>query len=724
MGILLPILMCFLTIGAAVAGFAAWVASDLDSRSMERQRSMVEHVLSSQLIDLSHDQESLAVWDDAVVATKAPDLEWLAQNYGEWSYNFNGHDRVMVLGSDNAPIYAGSQGLDVAPGPVADDIANLAPLISSLRVQLRSDDQTYLQSGRSGEVPRIADFSVIDGTPAIVSIMPIVTDSGELVQVPGQEPLLVSVQLLDDEFAERLIARYLIGDGQFVRRPTASGAASYPLINGPGRIIAFFEWQPDRPGERFVARTAPALALAFALATIVMLWLVHRLWRSTMELQAGRLTAQYQASHDSLTGLPNRSRFDEVLGRTMMARRPYDQGVALLMLDLDRFKQVNDTLGHQSGDDLIRAVSQRLTTLMAPEDMLARLGGDEFGVIHFSKRGLAGHLELSQRMIDAVGKPFEILGSEAFVGVSIGIVVIGTSDSDRREITRKADIALYEAKSTGRNRAVVYEDTMDELLQNRHTIEAELREALRRDDQLSVAFQPLFSREGGSVRGAEALARWTHPTLGIVSPARFVPVAETTGLIEALGEFVLREACQLGARHPGMTIAVNISPAQLRNPKFPERLFDMLLETGMAPSDLEVEITESILLDDEQVATAALRTFRDAGIRIALDDFGTGYSSLNYLKRYPVDCIKIDRSFVSQLEDGNVSVAIVQAMVTLAHALNIEVTAEGVETDEQRRILTQLGCNTFQGFLFSAPVALGELEAIFARTQTAKAHVA
>lgn len=724
MGILLPILLCFVVIGAAVAGFVAWVASDFDSNSLERQRSMVDHVLSSQLLDLSHDQESLAVWDDAVVAAIAIDLEWMAQNYGQWSLNFNGHDRIFVLDGTDAPVYAGNQGRDVYHGLVADDVAGLSPLIARLRDQLRRDGQTYLRSGRSSEVPRIADFAVIDGWPAIVGIMPIVTSSGELLQVPGEEPLLVSVQLLDDDFADRLIARYLIGDGRFLRRPTARDAASYPLIDGSGRIIAFFEWQPDRPGERFVVRTAPALALAFAFASIVMLWLAHRLWRSSTALQAGRIAAQHQANHDPLTGLPNRTRFDEVLGRTMMARRSYSEGVALLMLDLDRFKQVNDTLGHQSGDDLIRAVSQRLATLIEPQDMLARLGGDEFGVIHFSKRGLAGHLDLSQRIIDAVGKPFEIFGSEAFVGVSIGVVVIGEGDADRREITRKADIALYEAKSSGRNRAIVYEDTMDELLQNRHTIEAELRDALRRNDQLSVAFQPLFSREAGKVRGAEALARWTHPTLGKVSPAHFVPVAESTGLIETLGEFVLREACKLGANHPGMTIAVNISPAQLRNPKFPERLFDMLLETGMAPANLELEITESILLDDEQVAAASLRTFRDAGIRIALDDFGTGYSSLNYLKRYPVDCIKIDRSFVSQLEDGSVSVAIVQAMVTLAHALEIEVTAEGVETEEQRRILAQLGCNTFQGFLLSAPVSSREIEAFFTQAATAQSRVA
>ncbi len=368
------------------------------------------------------------------------------------------------------------------------------------------------------------------------------------------------------------------------------------------------------------------------------------------------------------------------------------------MLDLDRFKQINDTLGHQAGDDLIRCVGQRLRATVGDDMLIARLGGDEFGILAVSQERSIDAMALSNRIIDAISQAFELNHVQAFVGVSIGIVNATGGGAEPHELVRKADIALYEAKSAGRNRAVVYQEHMNELLQLQHTIEAELRDALKLSDQLSVVFQPLVDQHSRKVTGAEALARWQHPKYGQISPARFIPVAESTGLIEVLGEFVLRRACELGANAPGRDIAVNISPTQLRNPKFATLVFDILHQTGMRPADLELEITESILLDDEYVSAQNLRTLRASGIHIALDDFGTGYSSLSYLKRYPVDRIKIDRSFVSQLAPGHVSAAITQAIVTLAHAMDIRVTAEGVETAQQADMLGEMGCNTLQGY--------------------------
>ena len=345
-----------------------------------------------------------------------------------------------------------------------------------------------------------------------------------------------------------------------------------PLKNAAGRFITFFEWQLQSPGQAMLTQTIPAIVIAFLVAGIIAVFLLDQLWRKSRALEAGRVDAEHQAQHDTLTNLPNRLSFEAALLRTIAQRPARDRRTSVMMLDLDRFKQVNDTLGHQAGDDLIVAVGQRLRQFLQPGDLLARLGGDEFAILYGHSPGLGEPLPLSRRIIEAIGKPFDIFGSEAFVGVSIGIATPDGNEADSRELIRKADIALYEAKNGGRNRAVVFEESMSELLQNRHTIEAELREALRRTDQLSVDFQPLFGATHTRIVGAEALARWRHPRLGQVSPAHFIPVAEQSGLISALGEFVLRRACEIGAAWPGYVIAVNISPAPLRDPAFRARI--------------------------------------------------------------------------------------------------------------------------------------------------------
>ena len=635
---------------------------------------------------------------------------------------------MVLFDQADQPIYTMSGGVAPAPALFVSEKSMLMKEVAALRALLGAGALQAYEEGETTQFPQVVDLRQIDGRAAIVSIVPIISDTGKIVQEPGSEYLHLTISYLDDEIAAALGKQYLLEEGAFTSRPiTSPDYAAYPLTSKAGRFVSFFQWKQYQPGQILLAQTAPVLAGAFLIAGILIIALVDKLWKSSSELEAGRRGAQHEASHDPLTGLPNRPHFEQRLGEALAVGTRDGTQVALLMLDLDRFKKINDTLGHQAGDDLIRAVGQRLQELLDDRVLLARLGGDEFAIVYCGKGAVAAAEDLAWRIIAAISKPFVVSGSEVFVGVSVGIAVVLDEEMNRLELTRKADIALYEAKSTGRNRAVFYEEAMNELLQSRHVIEAELREALRGGEQLTVAFQPLFDSRTGAISGAEALARWSNPRLGQVSPAHFIPVAESTGLIESVGELVLRMACTLGARWPGEAIAVNISPTQLHNPKFVGRVFDILRESGMRPVDLELEITESILLEDDGVAFTALQEFRDAGIKIALDDFGTGYSSLNYLKRYPVDRIKIDRSFVSQLAPGSASSAIVQAMVTLAHALDIDVTAEGVETHEQMDLLIGMGCNTLQGFLLSAPTTARLIEAMFrdhGTGATAEAEVA
>jgi diguanylate cyclase (GGDEF)-like protein len=703
-----------------VIGFVLWATADLDRRSLERETELLTRIMSDEVAQIPHDQQSVAIWDDAVENTAVHfDPGWIDINLGSWMASYFGHDEVFILDARDRPVYAMGQGHAADPGLFSGDLEDIAPLVRQMRQLLAGGALDGYRRG-VGPFPAVADLALVGSRPAIVGVAPLSYDTPGRVQPPGTEFLHVSVVLLADSYAAQIADRYQLRDAHFTLvKSDREGQAYYPLMNRAGRFVAFFEWQPDRPGQLVLSRTAPGLATGFVIAGIVIFLLLTQLWRSAAVLRADRLTAQHRARHDPLTGLPNRTEFEAQLAAALRPDEPRAEPLALLMLDLDRFKQVNDTLGHQAGDELIQAVSQRLRGLVRPADTIARIGGDEFAVIHLTQGGEPEALRLSEKIIEALGKPFDVFGREAFVGVSIGVAVAEHTDHDRLEVIRRGDIALHEAKASGRNRAVVFTEAMSELLQGRHAIESELREALRWGDQLSVAYQPLFSRETDAVIGAEALARWTHPRLGLVAPALFIPVAEATGLIEALGDFVLRESCLLGAHWPGRTIAVNISPTQLRNPAFPGRVFELLKTTGMRTADLELEITEGILLEESPEITDALSSFRAAGIRIALDDFGTGYSSLNYLKRYPVERIKIDRSFVSQLMPGNSSVAIVQAMVTLAHALGISVTAEGVETEEQKAILSQMGCNTFQGFLMSAPVSRPAIERMFRDTSAA-----
>ena len=709
--VLLPVILALGITVTTVLGFVFWSTASIDQRALERQGEMVQQALKSRRDRLAMELSASVSYDEAVINTSIDfDPDWIDANIGQWLHNMQDHDMVFLLNMGDRAIYMMQDGVALQE----EDFPPLPAPIQMLAQRIRAIPQPLFVSDRPRAPQVITDVAAINGIPSIIGVSTVISTSGGIEQTPGSEYLVAAVNRLDAMAAYQLSQEYLIEDGIFsLSRTENPNRAVFPILNKAGRFVAFFEWDRDRPGLMMLRHTGPVLLGALVVASLLVFLLLRQLRRSSAALEAGRRLAEHEAAHDRLTGLPNRMHFDASLTRVLAERTGPNTNLALLMLDLDRFKQVNDTLGHQAGDQLIREVGTRIRVVVGSDPMIARLGGDEFVILITEREQIDDATAIAGRIIESIGQTFDLAQFKAHVGASIGIVSAAGAGVEPYELMRKADIALYEAKANGRNCAVVYEEHMDELVQLQHTIEGELREALQRDDQLAVVFQPLVDQKTRKVIGAEALARWHHPRFGQISPARFIPVAENTGLIEALGEFVLRRACELGATAPGRTIAVNISPTQLRNQRFPKLVFDILKQTGMHPTDLELEITESILLDDEHITAQNLRTFRDAGIHIALDDFGTGYSSLSYLKRYPVDRIKIDRSFVMQLAEGHVSVAITQAIVTLAHAMDLHVTAEGVETESQATILGQLGCNTLQGFLFSGGVPAERICALF-----------
>ena len=410
----------------------------------------------------------------------------------------------------------------------------------------------------------------------------------------------------------------------------------------------------------------------------------------------------YMARHDALTDLPNRLMFQERI-QTVLTRVTRARKAAVLCLDLDNFKSVNDMFGHSTGDDLLRAVASRLNTCIAETDLVARLGGDEFAIVQTGAHQPGAAKSLARRILLALAEPFDLHGHNVSISVSIGIAVAPVDGKESLKLLRNADVALFHAKSDGRDTFRFFEVEMDARLRARRQIENDMREALTAE-QFELFYQPLIDAQTGQIVSFEALLRWAHPIRGRISPADFVPVAEETGFIVSLGEWALGVACAEAAKWPDhIGVAVNLSPVQFKSNNIVTAVQNALEASGLDPARLGLEVTESLLLQDNEVVLEILHRLRAMGVRISLDDFGTGYSSLSYLRSFPFDKLKIDQCFVRGLGSGRDTTAIVRAVAALGTSMNMKVTAEGVETEEQLHRLQQEGCNEVQGFLFSPP---------------------
>ncbi|QWG23335.1 EAL domain-containing protein [Bradyrhizobium sediminis] len=429
------------------------------------------------------------------------------------------------------------------------------------------------------------------------------------------------------------------------------------------------------------------------------------------------------AHYDALTDLPNRVLFREQIERELQRTGRGGQ-FALLYIDVDEFKGINDSLGHHVGDELLKAVANRLRSCIRETDLIARLGGDEFAVIQTGVRNTREVVEFVTRIHETIRQPYQCLGHQLSTDASIGIAMAPQDGTDLDQLIKNADLAMYGAKAGGRRTYRFFEPAMDASAKARLAMEQDLRQALV-DGGFEIHYQPLVDLRRNEVTGCEALLRWRHPERGMISPAEFVPVAEDTGLIVELGEWVLRTACAEAATWPDrVRIAVNVSPVQLKCPTLALKITSALAASGLKANRLELEITEAVLIRDDETALAILHQLRAIGVRIALDDFGTGYSSLSYLKRFPFDKIKIDRCFVSDITEIDGSSAIVQAVVNIAASRDMTTTAEGVETFEQKELLRALGCTEMQGYLFSAAKPGPQVRQLFGTQPAMTAAVA
>lgn len=421
----------------------------------------------------------------------------------------------------------------------------------------------------------------------------------------------------------------------------------------------------------------------------------------------------YLAHYDLLTGLPNRALFRDRLLQAMAQAKRSDTLLSVMFLDIDHFKDINDTLGHAVGDQLLKEISQRIRSCVRETDTVARFGGDEFGLIQTNLHTVEGAADLADRLIGLLGQPYHIEGHEIHSGASIGVTIYPFDDHNAEELLKNADMAMYKAKREGRGRFQFYIAELNQVIQRRAAIERDLRVALQKD-QFRLHYQPQLDLLTGRVVGVEALLRWQHPERGDISPVEFIPVAESTGLILPIGDWVLRNAC-LQARawqDAGLApvrVAVNLSAAQFRHKNLLETITSVLRESSLDPQWLEIELTESLIMKDARATIDTLRALHDLGVQISVDDFGTGYSSLSYLTRFPISKIKLDKSFVRDVDKKD-GAAIARTVITLGHSLNMKVMAEGVETEAQLNFLREHNCNEVQGYYFGRPMPPGAIE--------------
>ncbi len=492
-------------------------------------------------------------------------------------------------------------------------------------------------------------------------------------------------------------------------------ARSARLLNAP--IWECLDYSGDREASRFEAqmRTDDGLIPVEVISRNTEAeGKVRRIFaiRDLRERRAAEQRILFLAHFDTLTGLPNRASFQDRLENDIAAMKARDGELALMIVDLDRFKEINDVHGHAAGDELLKATAARITALLSHTEFAARLGGDEFVVVQTGRDQPASAARLADKMLEVFSKPVLLGGQPFHVGLTIGVAVYPRDGEDTRKLLANADLALYRAKEHGRARACFFTPDMDETVRERRILAQQLTQAIE-NDELEVHYQAQASIATGEIIGFEALARWNHPTQGYIGPSHFIPIAEETDLILHLGEWILRKVCQEAANWTKpYTVAVNLSPIQFKLANLPELVHEILLETGMPPHRLELEITESALIEDLQRTLDMLRKIKALGVAIAMDDFGTGYSSLSTLQAFPFDKLKIDKSFVDKIGSRQQATVIVTAVLGLGRSLDIPVLAEGVESEEQRSFLDSEACAQAQGYLFGRPVPLSEIHSL------------
>lgn len=700
-----------------------WATHASDAVSVERQARSAQHAMEMSVDELALQQETVAVWDlaAAALAVPRPSTSWIHDNIGDWLYKVFKHDEIFVLDGFNRPLYASTAGEQVPLDRFARLDSDFQEVLAAVRGKAEvtgRHDRRRADTGANSSVRTTtratheSHLMLLDGRPAAVSAMLIeeVTPGWSKQRFPV--PVLLSVRYLDAGFLAELSARQLIASPRFSRSSARGPAESVvPLRTEWGSQIGYLFWRPELPGTRILWKLVPVNLLVLTVLASLMIFLGRRLHGAAGELSTAEANAHHLAFHDSLTGLPNRAFFQLKLDE-LTTGPGAQQRFALLLLDVDEFKQINDTLGHDSGDALLRAFADRLKLAIRPGDLVARLGGDEFAVLLMGMCRADQIKHFSARLLERLCEPIEYQGKLMHTRASIGVSRVDSAGGD--DILKHADLALYEAKASGRGTFRIYDPAMWSTMRRRGEMLSVATAALE-GDFVQPFYQPKVDLKSGEMVGLEALLRCCLPNrepkaAGSIAAA-FEDSTLAVKLSDRMVDGVIRDilkwqAADLAFGH----VAINAGLPELRRGDFAERLLGKLHAARLAPACIQVEVTESVLLGPAigQVEDA-FQQLAEVGIKLALDDFGTGFASLTHLKRFPIEIIKIDQSFIRDLHIDAEDAAIVRAVVSLGRALKIEVVAEGIETAMQRDFLSALGCTAGQGYLFGSALPAAQI---------------
>ena len=678
-----------------------WMASRQDHQAEESTKTMVVGGVAAVKRRVEALANDYGWWDDAYLAVARGDAEWLDTNVGSSVTETMVADLFAIISPEGQIAYAWDLDEEGEPSEILipDVIEAVRNLTLDMPVESLAARGAFLRVG--------AEPMVI----AVSRVTPFISDPDI---DPAGLPLFVAGLRLTKERLSDLGRSFLIDDLHFEAGEASQAThaeSTLPVLDIFGDMIGQYVWTPPTPGDAVLRQVLPPIGVALVLFSIVAGVTAFRARRIAIALTESEKVAVVAARTDGMTGLRNRTGFTEILHSPAYHAACAAGELGVIYLDINGFKAVNDSIGHQGGDELVKALTARVRSILPSDALFARIGGDEFAVALTGPSVRDSAINVANSIVQCLDQPFTVHSFEFHVTVAVGYAVASGTGLTPSEVVRRADIAMYQAKNGAERDPIGYHSTMETGALEKKQVEVALRRALDLRE-FRVHYQPVVRASDLSLVGVEALVRWTSKEFGTISPSLFVRVAEDTGLIHDIGKVVIEQACQAAKLWPGIKVAINVSPVQLRDPSFADEILAIVEAHGLSPTQFELELTEGILVNNPTIAKRKLALLKSMGFLLSLDDFGTGFSSIGYLRQFPFDLLKVDRSFIRDLGLNATANALVQSLVSLGDAMNLSVIAEGIENEDQLKLLRLVQCEFVQGFLISRPLPAEEFTAL------------